>query len=204
MSFAEQLNDLDRKVLGAAPVDRAEPAPPYSPSVGELAPLSRTLGIRAALYGLGAVALGAHMLLAGDWKTLLVVVALVIVPSTLVSKLSTNAFPAHFPDAPRDALASGRIGHVNRLVLAGIAAAVCLLDLLVLDGTGEEALFVLAGIPAVLLFSVHGEVTSRQEDGVVLASRVRPKGRLGRGIYRVPSTEQSERSEQSEQSEHSG
>src|SRR4051794_32948303 len=107
MSLGEQLNELDRKVLGAAPVDRAEPAAPYSPSVGELAPLSRTLGVRAGLYGLGALAIGVHILFGGDWKTLLLAAAIVVVPSMLVAKLSTNAFPTHFPDAPRDALATG-------------------------------------------------------------------------------------------------
>src|ERR1700712_1533616 len=71
MSLGEQLNELDRKVLGAAPVDRTEPAAPYRPAVGELAPLGRTLSIRAAVYGLGALVLGLHMVLGGNWKTLL-------------------------------------------------------------------------------------------------------------------------------------
>ena len=186
MSLGEQLNELDRKVLGAAPVDRAEPAPPYSPSVGELAQLTRTLGVRAGLYALGTIAIGLHILFSGDWKTLLLVVGLVVIPSLLVAKLSTKAFPAHFPEAPRDALTTGKVGHVNRLVLAAVAAAVCLLDLLLLHGKGQELLFVLAGVPAVILWSVHAEVSSREEDGFVLASRVRPQGRLGKGIYRVP------------------
>jgi len=144
------------------------------------------LGVRAGLYALGTIAIGLHLLLAGDWKTLLIVVVLVTVPSMLVAKLSTNAFPAQFPDAPPDALATGKVGHVNRLVLAAFAAAVCLLDLLLLSGKGEELLFVLAGVPAVILWAVHAEVRSREEDGFVLASRVRPQGRLGKGIYRVP------------------
>jgi hypothetical protein len=188
MSLSEQLNELDRKVLGAAPVDRAEPAAPYDPSVGELAPLKRTLAVRAALYALGAGAIGVHLLLGGDWKTLLVVVLLVSVPSMLVAKLSTNAFPAQFPDAPPEALATGKVGRSGRLALAVTAAAVCLLDLLLLSGKGEELLFVLAGVPAVLLWAVQAEVTSREEDGFVLASRVRPQGRLGKGIYRVPTS----------------
>ena len=73
-------------------------------------------------------------------------------------------------------------------VLAAVVAAVCLLDLLMLHGKGEGLLFVLAGVPAVLLWSVQAEVTSREEDGFVLASRVRPQGRLGKGIYRVPTS----------------
>jgi hypothetical protein len=188
MSLGEQLNDLDRKVLGAAPVDRAEPAAPYEPSIGDLAPLARTLGIRAGLYALGAIAIGLHILFGGGWKTLLVVVVLVAVPSMLIAKLSTNAFPAQFPEAPPEALANGKVGHVGRLALAAFAAAVCLIDLLMLGGKGEEVLFVLAGVPAVLLWAVYAEVVSREEDGFVLASRVRPKGRLGRGVYRVPTT----------------
>jgi hypothetical protein len=186
MSLGEQLNDLDRKVLGAAPVDRSGPAAPYDESVGKLAPLTRTLGWRAGLYALGALSLGLHIVFGGRWKTLAVVLVLVLVPALLVAKLSTNSFPARFPDAPAGALEPGKVGHLGRLVLAMLAAAICLFDLLVLHGKGEAALFVLAGLPAVLLWSIHAEVSSREEDGFVLASRVRQQGRMGRGIYRVP------------------
>jgi hypothetical protein len=127
-----------------------------------------------------------HIALGGDWTTLLIVAVVVLVPSMLVAKLSTNAFPAQFPDAPADALATAKVGHVSRLALAVAAAAVCLADLVLLGGKGEALLCVLAGVPAVILWVVHAKVVSREEDGFVLASRVRPQGRLGKGIYRVP------------------
>src|SRR3954453_12964141 len=99
MSLGEQLNELDRKVLGAAPVDRSEPAAPYTPSVGDLAPLSRTVGVRAGLYAPGALPIGVPFLLGGGSKTLLLVIALVVIPEMLVAKLSTNPFPPHLPEA---------------------------------------------------------------------------------------------------------
>lgn len=186
MSLAEQLNDLDRKVLGAAPTDRARPAAPYEPAVGELAPVGRSLNVRAVLYAVGAVALGAHMLVGGSWKTLLVCLGLVLVPAMLVAKLSTNSFPVRFPEAPPEALATTKVSRTGRLVVAVGVLAACLADLLLLSGKGEELLFVVAGLPAVLLWSVAAEVSEREEDGYVLASRVRHSGRFGRGIYRVP------------------
>jgi hypothetical protein len=185
MRLSEQLNDLDRKVLGAAPVDRARSAAPYDDAVGELAPLARTLGSRAGLYALGAVAIGVHLALAGSWTTLLDVLVLALVPALLVAKLSTNAFPARFPEAPPGVLAPAKVGGGGRLVLAVTVAVLCLADLLLLHGEGEQALFVLAGLPAVVLWCIHAEVTSREEAGFVLASRVRQRGRVGRGIYRV-------------------
>lgn len=186
MSLAEQLNDLDRKVLGAAPVDRAEPAAPYVPAVGELAPLGRSLTLRATIFGLGAVVTGVHMIFGGDWKSLLICLGVVVIPALLVAKLSTNSFPAVFPDAPSDALAAGKVTHNGRLALAAIVAALCVIDVLFLHGTAQEVLFVVAGLPAVVLLAVAGEVSEREEDGFVLASRVKREGRVGRGIYRVP------------------
>ena len=185
MSLGEQLNDLDRKVLGAAPVDRSRPAAPYDESVGELAPLARTLNIRAGVYLLGVVCLGLHLIFGGRWKALLICLALVIVPALLVARLSTNAFPERFPEAPGDALAEGRVGGTSRLALAMVLTTVGLLDLLLLHGKGEEVLFVLTGLPAVILWAIAAEVGAREEDGAVLASRIRQKGRVGRGIYRV-------------------
>ena len=185
MSIGEQLNDLDRKVLGAAPVDRARPAAPYEPAVGELAPLGRSLHIRAGLYAFGAVVLGGHMLLGGSWKPLLVCLVLVLVPAMLVAKLSTNSFPVRFPEAPAEALATGKVSRTGRLMVAVAVAVLCLADLLLLSGKGEEVLFVLAGLPALLLWSIAAEVSEREEDGYVLASRVQHSGRSGRGIYRV-------------------
>jgi hypothetical protein len=186
MSLGEQLNELDRKVLGAAPVDRAEPAAPYEPSVGELAPLGRSLSLRASLFALGALVTGLHLVFGGSWKTLLICLAIVVIPALLVAKLSTNSFPAVFPDAPSDALATAKVSRSGRLVVAALVAAVCVLDVLFLHGKGQEVLFVLAGLPAVVLWSIAGEVSEREEDGFVLASRVKQQGRVGRGIYRVP------------------
>lgn len=188
MSLGEQLNELDRKVLGAAPVDRAEPAPPYEPAVGELAPLGRSLSLRASLYALGALVTGLHMVFGGRWKTLLICLVVVVIPALLVAKMSTNSFPAVFPDAPADALATGKVSRSGRLVFAVLVAAVCVLDLLFLHGMAEEVLFVVAGLPTVLLWAVSAEVSEREEDGYVLASRVRQQGRVGRGIYRVPTS----------------
>jgi hypothetical protein len=185
MSLGEQLNDLDRKVLGASPVDHSSPAPPYDDEAGELAPLARTLSVRAGLYVLGAVALGGSLLFDGEWKGLLLCLVLIAVPALLVAKLSTNSFPVHFPEAPADALAPGKVGNAVRLVLAGAVAAVCLFDLLVLHGKGRELLLVLSGLPAVVLWAVVADVRTREEDGFVLASRVRQRGRVGRGVYRV-------------------
>jgi hypothetical protein len=37
----------------------------------------------------------------------------------------------------------------------------------------------------VVLFAVHAEVGEREEEGVVIASPVRHRGRFARGIYRV-------------------
>lgn len=188
MSLAEQLNELDRKVLGAAPVDRAEPAQPYQPAVGELAPLGRSLSLRATLFGVGALVIGLHLLFGGSWKALLICLAIVVIPALLIGKLSTNSFPAVFPDAPSDALATAKVSRSARLVLAAVVAAVCVLDVLFLHGKGQEVLFILAGLPAVILFAIAGEVAEREEDGFVLASRVKQQGRVGRGIYRVPTT----------------
>jgi hypothetical protein len=126
------------------------------------------------------------MLLEKRWTTLLVVAIAVVVPAFLLTKLSTKAFPVHFPDAPREALARGRAGNPGRLILAGVAAALALVDVILLHGMGEEVLFVLVGLPAVVLWAIHAEVTSREEAGFVLASRVKGQGRIGRGIYRVP------------------
>ena len=186
MSLGEQLNDLDRKVLGAAPVDRSQPAAPYQPAIGELAPLGRTLRIRASLYALGAVVLGLHLVLGGSWKTLLICIVVVVVPSLLVAKLSTNSFPAEFPDAPADALATTKVSRSGRMVFAVGVAAVCIADLLLLHGKGEAVLFVIAGLPSVILWAIAAEVSEREEDGFVLASRVKQQGRVGRGMYRVP------------------
>src|SRR3954451_18724815 len=188
MGLGEQLNDLDRKVLGAAPVDRAGPAPEYQPEVGDLAPLARSLSVRAALYGVGALALGLHMLFGKRWMTLLVVGGIVVVTSMLIARLSTNAFPTRFPEAPTEALATGRAGQAPRLVLAAAGATFALLDVLLWDGTAEELLFILIGLAAGVLWSVAAEVTSREEDGYVLAARASQRGRLGRGIYRVAKT----------------
>jgi hypothetical protein len=188
MSLGEQLNDLDRKVLGASPVDRGRPAPPYDPAVGELAPLGRSLSLRATLFSLGVLVLGLHLIFGGRWKTLLICLGLVLVPAFLVGKLSTNAFPAQFPDAPSEALATAKVSRSGRLVFAVVVAVVCVADLLLLHGKGDAVLFVVAGLPAVVLWSVCAEVAEREEDGFVLASRVKRQGRVGRGIYRVPTS----------------
>lgn len=188
MSLGEQLNDLDRKVLGGSPVDRGRPAPPYEPAVGELAPVARSLSVRAWLYGVAALAVGGHMMLDGRWKALLICLAIVVVPALLVAKLSTNAFPAHFPEAPVEALAPAKVSRIDRLVLAGAVLALCVLDLLLFSGQGEEVLFVLAGLPAVVLYAVHAEVREREQEGTVLASPAAHRGRVGRGIYRVADT----------------
>jgi hypothetical protein len=188
MSLGEQLNDLDRKVLGASAVDRARPAPPYEPSVGELAPVGRSLHLRALLFGLGAVVTGLHLLLGGHVKTLLICLILVVVPAMLVAKMSTNAFPDRFPDAPADALADGKVSRSGRLVFAAVVAALCVVDVLLFSGKGQELLFVVSGLAAVVLVAIAGEVAGREEDGYVLASRVAHRGRVGRGIYRVPTS----------------
>ena len=186
MSLAEQLNELDRKVLGAAPVDRTAPAAPYEPAVGELAPLARSLSLRATLFALGALLTGLHMIFGGDWKALLICLGIVVIPAMLVAKLSTNSFPAVFPDAPSDALTTTKVSRSGRLFFAALVAAVCVLDVLMLHGKAQEVLFVVAGLPAVVLWSIAGTVSEREEDGFVLASRVKQQGRVGRGIYRVP------------------
>ena len=71
-------------------------------------------------------------------------------------------------------------------MVAVLVAVVCVADVLLLHGKGDALLFVIAGLPAVVLWAVCAEVSEREEDGYVLASRVKQQGRVGRGIYRVP------------------
>jgi hypothetical protein len=185
VTIAEQLNELDRKVLGASAVDRASPAPRYTAEVGQLTPLASTLALRSSVYAVGAAVVLYDLIRNKSWMEIGIAAAFILLPTLVIGRMTMNSFPEHFPEAPPDVLTYNHPGQPRRLVIAGVLSLLGILNVVALDGALSAFFLVVLGLAALSLYEIRSVSSERQEDGTVLAVRARQQGRIGRGIYRV-------------------